>query len=193
MNEVMKFFANNHDAVGAIIGIVALLVSAYSIILSVQNTKAGRIHDRKSVMPIGHISVADFENRLTVRVHNNGIGPMLIDRLVVTKHGNDDESKSALIDFMPDLPSGMLWTTFMGNIDGSALAADKHITLLSLEGDSSDARFIKARQSVRRALSELQTAVTYRNIYGEQMPPVTRDLEWFARNIDVDGTVRRKN
>jgi hypothetical protein len=118
---------------------------------------------------------------------------MLIDRLIVTKHGSSDESNSALIDFMPDLPGGILWTNFVGKIDGSALAVDKDITLLSLEGNPNDPRFVKARQAVRQALSGLKIVVTYRNIYGEQMPPVTRNLDWFARNIDVDGKVRRKS
>jgi hypothetical protein len=193
MKEVMEFFAGNHDAIGAIVGVVALLVSAYSIILSVQNMKDGRIHDRKSVMPIGHIGVGDYEDRLIVRVHNNGIGPMLIDRLIVTKHGGNYETNSALIDFMPDLPGGMLWTNFVGNIDGSALAVDKDITLLSLEGNPNDPRFAMARQAVRQALSGLEIVVIYRNIYGEQMPPLTRNLAWFARNVDVDGKVRRKS
>jgi hypothetical protein len=193
MKVVMDFLAGNHDAIGAIVGVVALFVSAYSIILSVQNMKDGRIHDRKSVMPIGHIGVGDYEDRLIVRVHNNGIGPMLIDRLIVTKRGSSDESNSALIDFMPDLPNGMLWTNFVGNIDGSALAVDKDITLLSLEGSPNDPRFVKARQAVRQALSGLDIVVTYRNVYGEQMLPVTRNLGWFARNFDVDGKVRRKS
>jgi hypothetical protein len=181
LKQILDFLASNHDLVGAITGIFALFVSAYSIILSVRNMKAQRIHDRKSVMPIADIGVGDYESRLSVRLHNRGIGPMLIDRFLVSECGSIEEPKSSVIDCMPDLPSGILWRNFVKKIEGSALSPDKEMTLLLLEGDADHSQFVKARDTVRRALSNLRIEVTYRNIYDEQMPPAVKVLDWFGR------------
>lgn len=192
MRDIFDFLATNHDLVTAMTAVAALCVSAVSIVLAIFNMTTQRTHNRKSLMPIAHVRLGDYENRIFVRLHNDGVGPMLIDRVVVSKRGAKAKKQTSLMEFMPELPAGILWTTFVADLSGWALSADKDITLLLLEGDPADQRFVGARQGVRQALSALKIEVKYRDIYGSRMPPAVRDLEWFAGNVDVDGVVRRK-
>lgn len=192
MRELMAFLAANHDVVTAITAVAVLFVSAVSIILAIFNMTTQRTHNRKSLMPIAHVRLGDYENRIFVRLHNDGVGPMLIDRAVVTRIGTKKPRQASLMEFMPELPPGVFWTTFVTDLSGWALSADKDIVLVLLEGDPGDPAFVAARQMVREALSTLRIAIIYRDIYGTKMPPVTRDMEWFADNVDVDGVVRRK-
>ena len=192
MQDIFEFLAANHDLVTAITAVAALLVSAVSIILAVFNMTTQRTHNRKSLMPIAHIRLGDYENRIFVRLHNDGVGPMLIDSIAVTKRAAKGKREASLMEFMPELPTGILWSTFVADLAGWALAADKDITLLLLEGDPADRTFVEARQSVRGALADLKIEIKYRDIYGRKMPPARRDLNWFAGNVDVNGVVRRK-
>jgi hypothetical protein len=192
MKDIFELLAANHDLVTAITAVAALFVSAVSIVLAIFNMTTQRTHNRKSLMPIAHVRLGDYENRIFVRLHNDGVGPMTIDRVVVSKPGAKAKKQASLMAFMPDLPAGILWTTSVADLSGWALSADKDITLLLLEGDPADAKFVVARQSIRQALSALKIEVKYRDIYGIRMPAAVRDLEWFAGNVDVDGVVRRK-
>jgi hypothetical protein len=103
---------------------------------------------------------------------------MIVEKAIVTR---GEEAKSAILDFLPDLPDGYLWTTFVADISGRAISAGDDIVLVSLEGDQNDLTFAAAREMTREALSSLTIKVDYKNIYGEKMPSVSRTLDWFGR------------
>jgi hypothetical protein len=84
MQDFISFLTANHDLVAAITAVAALFVSSVSIILAIFNMTTQRTHNRKSLMPIAHVRLGDYENRLFVQLHNDGIGPMLIDHMVVS-------------------------------------------------------------------------------------------------------------
>jgi hypothetical protein len=192
MQDFVSFLTANHDLVAAITAVAALLVSTISIILAIFNMTTQRTHNRKSLMPIAHVRLGDYENRIFVQLHNDGIGPMLIDHIVVCKSRGWSKKQASFVGLVPALPPGILWSTFVTELSGRALSAGKDIMILLLEGDPSDQKFLAARQSVRLALSDLRIVVRYRDIYGHKMSPARRNLDWFAGNVDVDGVVRRK-
>jgi hypothetical protein len=192
MQDFVSFLTANHDLVAAITAVMALFVSTVSIILAIFNMTTQRTHNRKSLMPIAHVRLGDYENRLFVQLHNDGIGPMLIDHIVVSKSRGWNKKHASFAGLVPALPPGILWSTFVTDLSGRALSAGKDIMILLLEGDPSDQKFLTARQSVRQALSDLSIVVRYRDIYGHKMSPTRRDLGWFLSNVDVDGVVRRR-
>ena len=183
MHDVIEFLSSNDKLVTAWTAIAALIVSVISIVIAIVNMTMQRAHNRKSVLPIGHLSVEDYENRISVRLQNNGVGPMIIEKVTVTRVSDGGQAKSAVIDFMPELPSGYLWSAFVGDIAGRAITAEGNITLVALEGEQREKRFITARTMTREALSGLTIKVEYKNIYGESMPPASRSLSWFGRSL----------
>lgn len=176
-DRVIAYLDKRHDVVTAGAAVLALLVSLISILFTVGSMAMQRGHNRKSVLPIGHISVGDYEDDIFVRLRNDGIGPMIVDKVSVNTKGND-EPQDALIDCLPD---GITWSTFVANISGRAISPEQYVTLVRLQGDSDDPEFSKVKQSVRRALSVLTVTVEYKNIYDERMLPARRDLSWFGR------------
>ena len=191
MDDLIAFLTSKHDLVAAITAVAALVVSTISIVLAIFNMTTQRTHNRKSLMPIAHVRLGDYENRLFVELHNDGIGPMLIDSIAVSKSRGWSKKRDSFLGLVPALPPGILWSTFVTDLSGRALSAGKDIVILRLEGDPSDQTFLAARQSVRQALADLQIVVKYRDIYGHKMPPTKRDLDWFGSNVDVGGVVRR--
>jgi hypothetical protein len=191
MDDLVSFLTANHDLVAALTAVAALLVSTISIFLAIFNMTTQRTHNRKSLMPIAHVRLGDYENRLFVELHNDGIGPMLIDNIAVSKSRGWSKKQASFSGLVPALPPGILWSTFVTDLSGRALSAGKDIVILLLEGDPSDQNFLTARQSVRKALADLQIVVKYRDIYGKKMPPAKRNLDWFGSNVDIEGVVRR--
>jgi len=191
MDDLFTYLTANHDLVAAVTAVAAPVVSTISIILAIFNMTTQRTHNRKSLMPIAHVRLGDYENRLFVELHNDGIGPMLIDTIAVSKSRGWSKKHASFLGLVPALPPGILWSTFVTDLSGRALSAGKDIVILLLEDDPSNQNFLAARQSVRQALSDLQIVVKYRDIYGRKMPPTKRHLDWFASHVDVGGVVRR--
>jgi hypothetical protein len=184
MQEIISFLSANDKLVTAWTAIAALFVSSVSIFIAIANFVMQRRHNRKSVLPIGHVSVGDYENHIFVSLRNDGVGPMIIESVAVSSGNPGEETRSAIIDFMPE---GISWTTFVGDVSGRALSAEKSIVLISLEGDAQDDAFVTVRQMVRRALSNLSIKVEYGNIYGKKMTPASRSLSWFRRHLIDEG------
>ena len=182
MKEILKFLASNKDLVTAWTAIAALFVSLLSIILTSLNLWMQRTHNRKAVLPIGHITVGDYENDIFVRLRNDGVGPLLIESATIFRVEKEQESKSAIIDFMPDLPGDYAWSTFVRDINGRAISSGDQITLISLKGQPGLEDFDASKEIVRRELSKLNVRISYKNIYDEKMPVAFRKLDWFGRS-----------
>jgi hypothetical protein len=131
MRDFIKFLSDNDKFVTAWTAIIAVLISFVAASSAVVNTVMQRSHNRKTVLPIGHFSVGDYENRIFVSLRNDGVGPMIIDGVSVQRDADGKELGAALIDLMPD---DISWTTFVGSVSGRALAADKYIYISHFAG-----------------------------------------------------------
>jgi len=181
IHSFISYVSANHDLVVAATAVSALFVSICSLVLTVTNLAMQRAHNRKNVIPIAYITVGDYENHTFVRLRNYGIGPMLIEKVIIVQKGMRDETKSTLIECMPVLPGGYYWKDFVEEVTNRAVPANGEITLVEFEGDLSDEKYIELRKNVRSVLANLSVTVEYRNVYGQKMPSVTRTLSWFGR------------
>jgi hypothetical protein len=183
MNDVILFLSEHDKLVTSWTAILAVFISLVSVFIALINFAMQRAHNRKALLPIGNLSLGDYENHIFVRLRNDGVGPMIVDRIVVKRIANEEKMGSALIDLMPELDSGLRWTTFVKDISGRAFAASKHIDLVHLEGDPEQVKFITSRRRVREALSPLRVGVHYHSIYGQKLF-VERNLDWFDRHAE---------
>jgi hypothetical protein len=182
MRDLFGFLSTHDKLVTASTAIAALVISFLSILLAVLSTVMQIRHNRKSVLPIAHISVGDYENHLFVRLWNHGIGPMIVERIQIIETKTGQQISDATIDAMPKLPVDYPWAIFVGDISGRAISAQYSIILIQLDGDQNDDGFKKIRTQVRKALAPLSVKVEYRNIYNKKMPSTRRNLDWFARH-----------
>ncbi len=72
------------------------------------------------------VSVADFENCLTVKLRNDGTGPLIVRSLQVRR---DKAFKETLIYWMPTLRDGVDWTTFVGPVTKRSIPPSSEFTL----------------------------------------------------------------
>jgi hypothetical protein len=185
MQDLFTFLSTHDKLVTAFTAVAALIISFLSILLTVLNTVMQMRHNRKSVLPMGHIGVGDYENQIFVRLWNHGVGPMIVERVQITERKTEQPISDTIIGAMPELPNDYAWTIFAGGISGRAISARDSIILIQLDGDPSNEEFKKIRNQVRRALAPLSVKVEYKNIYNKKMPPARRDLDWFARNTTL--------
>jgi hypothetical protein len=183
--EIMKeWIAQNKDIITSWTATLAAIASTVSIVIAIISMKLQRTHYRKTLLPIGSLSLGDYENELFVRLRNDGAGPMIVDDVSVHRIGKDEKVGSALIDFMP---AGLSWNTFVKDIRGRAFAPGKHIDLVAIDGDDQDSQFANARRQVREALSTLSVGVYYQSVYGDKKV-VKRSLDWFGRHLKAAET-----
>lgn len=180
MGDIAVWVGQNKDTVTGLTAILAIVASTISILVAILNMRWQRIHYRKTLMPIGSISMGDYEDNLFVRLRNDGAGPMIMDEIEIFRQ--DEKVGSALIDLMP---RGLIWTTFVKNISGRAFASGKEIDLISISGNSEDSEFLDSRRSVREALSGLSIKAKYHSIYGDK-EHCRRSLDWFGRHLKED-------
>ena len=166
------------------VAICALVVSVFSVGLTVWTSFLQRKHMRLSVRPIVSIPVADFEDRVGVFLQNKGLGPMRVVSLSVS-----DAVGKAYPDIkshMPRLNAGVLWSNFHDSVDESTLEAGKRFELLLLQGDMNNKAYRTSRDRIRKKLSELKIEVEYEDLYGQRMEPHTDVLSFFGRHFSND-------
>jgi hypothetical protein len=178
--------ANAVAAIGsAILAAVACLISFVSLYVSHKNAKHQETHDRMSVRPLVYIAVGDYENRVYVKIQNNGVGPLILKRITVEGAA---EPNKPLIEAMPQLPPKAVWTSFVEDISGRSVLPGGEIFLIDLEEGSSASRatFTRARNKVRVALGTLAVKVEYTDVYDHYLPAAFRKLNWFHRHDGAD-------
>lgn len=181
MITIIEWVSSHKDSVTSWTAILAIIGSTISIFIAIINMKLQRVHYRKTLMPIGSLSLGDYEQEAFVRLRNDGAGPMILNEISVYRAGEADKIGSALIDFMP---KGLDWITFVKDISGRAFAPGKEIDLIAI-GEESDPHFSDVHRSVREALSTLSVKVEYESVYGDKQS-VQRSLDWFGRHLGND-------
>lgn len=172
----------SHEAIaaysGVIVSVLALLVSVVSIWATVKAMRLQKEHNYKSFAPIPWISLADYEDQLSVKIFNNGVGPLIIDRVEVT---DGRLRKPNVIDWMSSVPTH--WSTFISELRNRSIAAGQSLTLLEWQTDGSKSAD-KIRDLCRSELMKLKLVMHWRDIYDRSQPPSERSFEWFGRNLE---------
>ena len=164
------------EVANAIAAIAAVFVSFFSVILALWALAVQRHHNRLSVRPLAFISRSDYEDRLSVKIHNNGVGPLIIKSLQVS---NGHTVSDNVIDCMP---ANITWDNFTSDLKGRSLAPGSEIVLLEFTGDPANPDFRETRDRCRDVLRYLRIKLEYLDIYEQPMKPAERNLEWFGRH-----------
>lgn len=180
MNNLIQWIQENPQQVSAMVALMALCISFLSILLTIWSLHLSRQHNFKSLTPIAIIQYNDYEDKLAVKIKNAGVGPLIISILRATR---GEKTADDLISLMPDLPHGMLWDTFIDELDGRCIRPGEWLVVLQLSGNLEDHNFNEIRDSCRKALAETTVVLIYKDIYGRRMPTLTKRLEWFGRHF----------
>lgn len=165
-------------------------LSIIAIVISIKTYRSQREHDINSVHPILNVVLGDYENKLYVRVENNGVGPAIItDINCDCEYLGKEQSGKSLIELMPyeavihekgkeTIVEMNLFSDFVGDISGRTIPPGGRITLLHITEPKKDQLLV-----FRNLLSKCTVNIKYSDIYNSKPWTYKRKLNFFARNV----------
>jgi hypothetical protein len=164
----MTFFSNGRWFLTIIISVLALMATFYQLYLQ-------RVHNAKSLKPLGQIDFRDRNRQLAVWIANNGMGPMVIDKITFFKDGNSfNNIEDCLIlnvrSYRRIPISESAKKVVLPNASFEVFATE-------FEDHEGEAEITNARKQ----LSAITLKVQYRDIYDHKFS-LERNLDWFSRH-----------
>ena len=169
-----------------VISICAIVVSVISLVTSIVFSRKAQEHNRKSVWPFPYLNNADYQNNVTVQLHNKGTGPMVVSA-VMARLG---DAEGQLIDLVPSGPAGYSFSTFAYFNKERAILPGEVVALLDAQFDLSDANQVTFREQLRGVLKDCTIEVEYTDVYRTKFPTYKADCKWFGRTLKDDGWAR---
>ena len=164
---------------------VAIFIALLALGVSLWSQFSQRKHNRKSVLPAGHIQLDDSLHRLQIQIVNKGCGPMKIIDFTADRNGIKHKN---IIYHLPEslVPDDRLqYFKFQTHTEpeGYWLLPGDELILLKIEGDKEDPIFIEKREIIRSILCEITTHLTYADVYGKTHPEFSKSLDWYKRTV----------
>jgi hypothetical protein len=158
-----------------IISVLALLATFYQLYLQ-------RIHNEKSLKPLGQVDLGDQKKRLYIHIQNNGLGPMLIDTLTFINQGHHYFAISDCLSLDPK----SYWHILLSNTAKKIILPNAYLVVFEKNIESHSLEEI---ESIRKQLSSITLKVDYRDIY-ENRFTLKRSLEWFSRHMTDEKSLK---
>ena len=155
---------------------ISIIISVLALLVTLGQWHLQRVHNEKSVKPLGQIYFWDRDNNISVRVINNGLGPLIIDRLTFSK---SDNIYSSILDCV-DLPAKSFMHNSSNDIVERVVLHNSYLTVFeaTLEEEESEANL----DQVRKQLMPITLKVEGHDIYDNKII-LERNFQWFARYI----------
>lgn len=164
----------------ASIALAAVILSIVSIWIARSTLKSQQAHNKLSVRPLAYIMIGDYDGRIFVKIRNHGTGPMIINSVTVI--GAADPNKP-LIQSMPLLGPKTAWTNFVEDCSGRSVPVGGEIDLVdfTFQEGFCESEYQRASSQIRKILGDLEICVNFTDIYGSNLPPSQRSLNFFHR------------
>ena len=172
----MNFIKENPET---FIASLALLVSLATGIITYFTFHIQRKHNRRSLMPIINVNPFDYSNCLRIDLKNEGVGPAIIQKIIVEK--NEHEKKSSVYDWMPSLPTGLSYSNYLTRDENIPMSPDKTIEVICIKLDPNKEEERQFREQMRGVLRQLTIKVEYTDVYNSKFPIYSRSLILYAR------------
>ncbi|OOQ57512.1 hypothetical protein BC343_15085 [Mucilaginibacter pedocola] len=157
----------------------SIVISVSALLATFYQAYQQRVHNVKSVKPLPQIDCTDRGRILFVRVQNNGVGPLIIQKLTFYKNGQAYYNIQDSLEINPKSYDGIPITPTTHKV----LIPGRYLDVFSKEFDESytDEQMI----FYRKQLSLLHLKVEGRDVYDNRVV-IERNLHWFARHIKND-------
>ncbi|MFN8349568.1 MAG: hypothetical protein U0X91_31500 [Spirosomataceae bacterium] len=154
------------------ISLLALLATFYQLYLQ-------RVHNEKSLKPLGQIDLLDQNRQLTLWVANNGMGPMIIDKLTFFKEGNSYTN----IEDCLQLETRSYRRILINKSVKKVVLPHAYLEVFATEFEQHEEE--AQIENARKQLTPITLKVDYRDIY-ENHFTLERNLEWFSRHVNKE-------
>jgi hypothetical protein len=151
--------------------------------LTVFTLRIHRRHNQLSVKPLGDFYLSNFESKLAVTIENRGNGPLIIKSFQAVRDGI---SKPNLLDWMPQLPPGILWSNYAKDLEGTALRPSESVPLIEFSLDTQNREHTAQRDRIRQSLAKITVELHYTDIYDNEFSTPQQSLSRFVENLTND-------
>ncbi len=146
---------------------LALLATLYQLHLQ-------RRHNEKSLKPLGQIDLPDHDRQIGIHIRNNGLGPLIINRLIFSKAGKNYSS----IDGCLDLDPKSYMHVSVNDAVKRVVLPNSHLVVF----EKRLANHTEAETNyIRDQLAPLALKVEGRDIYDNKII-LERNFQWFSRH-----------
>ena len=81
--------------------LVSVIISGLALLATFYQLYLQRVHNEKSLKPLGQIDLPDYKKQVAVHIRNNGLGPLILDRLTFIKDDQQYTSIDNCLDLDP--------------------------------------------------------------------------------------------
>ena len=155
---------------------LAIALSLLALFATLYEAYLQRTHNRKSVRPLIQIDLWDHGNKLYVYIRNNGLGPMIVDKLTFSKKG----TSYAYIKDCIEIPSASYMHVLVNDAAKRVVLPNAHLTVF--EKTFGDHVLDAEMDLVRKQLFPITLKVNYRDIYDTKFS-FERNFDWFSRHV----------
>jgi hypothetical protein len=201
MIELGSFLSHHADEITALAtvacAVFALVTSAVSIFVAAQALLDQRRHNLLSIKPFPNIATLKYLNLIGITIRNDGVGPLIIKKLVVWRGDETEENptstKSDVISLMEEDKSfkKVEFKDYRRNVaEGTCVKPGDEFPLIKLSGDHKDAEFCKQRDDCLRILSKLALKLEYTDVgwtpQGKRVDPSVFTLKQHFKGLEPD-------
>lgn len=154
---------------------MAIIVSILALIATFFQAYLQRVHNQKSVKPLGQIDFRDLNGHLFVAVTNNGVGPLIIEQAEYLKA---DKSHTKLNDLL-HIDIKMYDNVVVANGVVKVVYPGTQLRLFEITFEQLGSEV--TIDQTRADLSLLTLKISAKDIYDNKIE-LARSLEWFNRH-----------
>ena len=154
---------------------LSILMSFLALATTFYQAYLQRVHNVKSLKPLGQVDVGDVHKLIFVYITNNGMGPMIIERLVFTKNGNAHADIESCLDLPPQSYRHIVLSD---TVKKTVLPNSRFEVFEMTFGEDHDSE--QEMEHVKDQLAAITLTVHCRDVYDNKIS-FERNLEWFSR------------
>lgn len=163
------------------IGIFTLVISIIAVIVSVTTLLIQNFTIRKQYEPILDIVLGDYYEDKYIKLENNGCGPATIcESKFRIENTCKSSPKLAYNEYLQKKGKAPIkdsdWETFIDNIEGRTIGAEKEKTIIYLKSKDKD-----LNEQFLRVFSKMEIEIQYKDIYNRKKT-IKRTCDFFSRN-----------
>jgi len=162
-------------------GVMTLATAILSIVIAIIVYKSQKKHNELSVIPVPFIALADYEDLIRVKIRNDGLGPLFVEKIDIIEGEKLNEHEN-LVSYLPNPPSTLSWSNFSSGFVRSIRPGDELI-LIEMPFSDETKPHVNYREILRKKLSVLTIRVSFTCAYGRKHKPIERELSFFARRL----------
>lgn len=153
---------------------MTILISLLALVATFYQLHLQRVHNEKSLQPLGQIDFLAREKQISVYIQNNGVGPLIVNRVTFMKEGISYNSIRDCLSLDPK-------SYFSIDVTDSAkkvVLAGAFLEVFSTHFEDHEGKL--EQDKVKQELVPLTLKADCKDIYGNKIV-IERDFQWFKR------------